>query len=79
MKLQRSVSGQRLVDHRCRKWDYTRIRQAGSHVMLRTETPSRDGISVPLHSPLRPGMLAAIVRDVATHKGVTREDILRDL
>jgi predicted RNA binding protein YcfA (HicA-like mRNA interferase family) len=79
MKMPRDVSGQRLADHLCRHWDFERVGQVGSHIMLRTDTPERKKVVVPEHHPLRTGTLSAILRQVADHKGVTREDILRDL
>jgi len=47
--------------------------------MLRTETPSPQKQVIPAHQPLRLGTLSAILGQIARHKQVTREDILRDL
>jgi len=51
----------------------------GSHIIIETETPQHQRLSVPDHHPLRTGTLNAILRTVAAHKGVSREEILRSL
>jgi predicted RNA binding protein YcfA (HicA-like mRNA interferase family) len=79
MKLPRNVSGDQFADHLCRRWDYKRVTQVGSHIMLRTEMPSGARQVIPAHNPMRIGTFAKILAQVAEHKGVTREDILRDL
>ena len=78
-KLPRSLSGERLADHLCQYWKYVYLRQSGSHILPGTDTLSRRTQAVPCHSPLKVGTLSAILGQVATHKGLTREDILRDL
>jgi len=47
--------------------------------MLETQTPSRAKQVVPAHAALKIGTLSAILGQVATHKQLTREDILRGL
>jgi hypothetical protein len=65
MKLPRDLSGDKLARLLCRKWDYQQINQVGSHI--------------PAHKALRIGTLNGILRTVATHKNVDREDILSSL
>jgi predicted RNA binding protein YcfA (HicA-like mRNA interferase family) len=79
MKLPRDISGDQLANHICRKWEYTRITQVGSHIMLRTETPTRAKQVIPAHTSLKIGTLSKILGQIAVHKQVTREDILRGL
>lgn len=79
MKLPRSLFGRELADHLIRRWEYAEERQLGSHIILRTETPSGQTLPIPAHKPLKIGTLAAIVRMVAEHKGVSRDEILRGL
>jgi predicted RNA binding protein YcfA (HicA-like mRNA interferase family) len=49
MKLPRDLSGLDLIEVLCRTWGYTKIHQEGSHVILQTDTPSRQRIAVPAH------------------------------
>jgi predicted RNA binding protein YcfA (HicA-like mRNA interferase family) len=79
MKLPRDLSGEQLIRSLCRSWDYRRTGQVGSHVVLETESPSHQRIVVPTHKSLRVGTLNAILRSVARHKAVSKEEILRAL
>ncbi len=79
MKIPRDLSGEDLVKHLCRKWEYRVVHQEGSHVVLETETPSHQRIAVPAHKNLRIGTLNVILRSVARHKGVERQDLLDSL
>jgi predicted RNA binding protein YcfA (HicA-like mRNA interferase family) len=77
MKLPRDLSGRQLVQLLCGSCGYRNVHQVGSHIILETETPKHQRLSVPDHRPLRTGTLNAILRAVAAHKGVSREEILR--
>jgi predicted RNA binding protein YcfA (HicA-like mRNA interferase family) len=79
MKLPRDLSGRELVAVLCHSWGYREVHQQGSHVILETDQPSRQRLPVPAHDFLRIGTLNAILRLVAQHKGVSREDILKHL
>ncbi len=76
MKLPRDISGEQLIQILCRNWDYRQTGQVGSHVVLETDTPTHQRIVVPAHKTLRIGTLNAIVRSIATHKGVPRTAVL---
>ena len=79
MKLPRDVSGTHLADTLCRRWQYTRVHQAGSHIILETSEPAHHRIAIPDHHPLRIGTLNSVLRAIAGHKGVAREAIVGDL
>ena len=79
MKVPRDLSGTRLIKVLCRDWSYRQVHQEGSHVILQTETPGHQRLSVPNHNRLRVGTLNSIVRTVATHKGVDRQTVLDSL
>jgi predicted RNA binding protein YcfA (HicA-like mRNA interferase family) len=79
MKLPRDVSGERLAEALCRRWQYSRVHQSGSHIVLETEEPSHQRIAVPDHDALRIGTFNSILRAVSNHKGVTREAIVATL
>jgi predicted RNA binding protein YcfA (HicA-like mRNA interferase family) len=79
MKLPRDLSGQDMVRVLCRSWGYQKVNQVGSHIILQTDKPSSHRIAIPAHASLRIGTLNAILRSVADHKGVSREDILSSL
>ena len=79
MKLPRDLDGRALAHALCKHWDYRNVHQSGSHIILQTETPGHQRIPVPDHSPLRIGTLNAILRLIAEHKQVSREQILATL
>jgi len=79
VKLPRDLSGVELADHLCRHWNYAKIHQVGSHIVLQTPTPTSHRIAIPAHKALRVGTLNSIVRDVAGHKQVDRALILQHL
>lgn len=79
MKIPRDLSGAQLVKVLCRNWGYRVIHQEGSHLILQTDTPAHQRLSVPNHNPLRVGTLNGIVRAVSAHKGVERQRLLDTL
>jgi predicted RNA binding protein YcfA (HicA-like mRNA interferase family) len=79
MKLPRDLSGEELAAHLCNHWEYLRIHQVGSHIILQTQTPTAHRISVPAHHPLRIGTLNSILSAVAALKNVPKEAILKGL
>ena len=79
MKIPRDLSGTDLARRLCRGWGYQVVHQEGSHIVLETEKPSHQRIVVPAHRNLRIGTLNAILRGVARHKGVDRQEILKSL
>ena len=79
MKLPRDLSGQSLVKHLAKHWEYRQVHQVGSHIILQTEQPSSHRIAIPAHNPLRIGTLNAILASVAAHRNVTKEEILKDI
>ena len=79
MKLPRDLSGAELIKLLCGHFGYRRVNQEGSHVILETSEPRQHRISIPDHASLRIGTLNAILRVIATVKGVEKEDILRHL
>jgi hypothetical protein len=48
-------------------------------VILQTGTPGHQRLPVPDHHVLRVGMLNTIIRLVAAHKGVSKEEVLKGL
>lgn len=79
MKIPRDLSGHELIKVLCRSWGYRQVHQVGSHVILETEDPSHHRLAIPDHRCLRVGTLNGILRAVAEHKSVIREEILKTL
>jgi predicted RNA binding protein YcfA (HicA-like mRNA interferase family) len=79
MKVPRDVSGVHPADVLCRRWQYAKVHQIGSHIILETSEPSHQRIAIPDHRPLRLGTFNSILRTVARHKGVPRDAIIASL
>lgn len=78
MKLPRDMDAPELIKA-LQRIGYRAVRQSGSHVRLQTEQPKPHAVTVPNHSPLKLGTLAAILADVADHHGLTRDALLQRL
>lgn len=78
MKLPRDLSGADLVKA-LERHSYGVTRQKGSHMRLTTHKNGEHHVTVPRHNPLRIGTLRAILEMVATHLGLDREELQRDL
>jgi len=76
MKLPRDISGAMLVKTLCKEFNYTRVHQVGSHIVLETEIPIHHRIAVPDHDSLRIGTLNSILKAVAQAKGIDKRKIL---
>ena len=75
MKLPRDVSAERLV-LALRKLGYEPVRQTGSHIRVRTMQNGEYHETVPCHSPLKAGTLNSILRNIAAHHQLTRDQLL---
>ena len=75
MKLPRDLSGDdlaKLLEH----LGYQVTRQTGSHLRLTTTDPAEHHITIPRHDALRIGTLSAILRDIAGHHGMSKDQLI---
>ena len=75
MKLPRDVSGDDLATALGRL-DFQITRQTGSHLRLTTAHQGEHHITIPRHDSLRVGTLSAILRDVAEHHGLSKDELI---
>lgn len=78
MKIPRDLSGRELVKVLARL-GYEVSHQTGSHIRLTTLSNGEHHVTVPEHNPIKIGTLNAIMKDVAAHAGLTREELLEVL
>lgn len=78
MRLPREISGEELAKL-LGKYGYAVSRQTGSHMRLTTIQQGEHHITVPSHKCLKIGTLSAILGDVATHFGVDKSNLVKDL
>jgi predicted RNA binding protein YcfA (HicA-like mRNA interferase family) len=62
-----------------RKLGYAVVRQSRSHLRLSTELPRQHHLTIPAAPPLKIGMIAAIIKDVAAHHKITVEELVKCL
>lgn len=80
MKLPRDMDAPVLIKA-LQRIGYVVVRQTGSHIRLEVDQPGRHALTIPNHSPLRVGTLAAILSDVAAQRNISRDalvELLRD-
>ncbi|MDZ8078925.1 MAG: type II toxin-antitoxin system HicA family toxin [Nostoc sp. DcaGUA01] len=75
MKLPRDLSGSELVNALARL-GYEISHQKGSHIRLTIQQNGEHHITVPAHDPIKIGTFNSILRDVAVHADLTRDELL---
>jgi predicted RNA binding protein YcfA (HicA-like mRNA interferase family) len=78
MKIPRNISGSELAKH-LKSFGYQITRQTGSHMRLTTLESGEHHITIPKHDPLRTGTLTAILKDIAQHFQLSREELIDQL
>ena len=74
MKLPRAI-GKELVAA-LRELGNEITRQSGSHIRLTTQVHDTHHFTIPDHRPLKVGTLSAILRDMAQHHGLDRDELV---
>jgi predicted RNA binding protein YcfA (HicA-like mRNA interferase family) len=78
MKLPRDLGGQELA-HQLEKFGYCITRQTGSHLRLSHADKPVHHLTIPRHKPLRVGTLNNIIKELADHLKINKEELLRKL
>ncbi len=78
MRLPRDLGGKDLAA-RLGRYGYEVTRQTGSHMRLTTTEGGEHHVTIPRHKSLRVGTLGAILRDVADHQGISRQELMEAL
>ncbi|MEW5938067.1 MAG: type II toxin-antitoxin system HicA family toxin [Chloroflexota bacterium] len=78
MKIPRDLGGEELA-RLLKKYGYAVTRQVGSHMRLTTLQGGDHHVTIPRHNPLRLGTLNSILKDVAGHIGVSRDELFESL
>jgi predicted RNA binding protein YcfA (HicA-like mRNA interferase family) len=78
VSLPRELSGADLIKA-LQNAGYVMTRQKGSHIRLTTSRNGEHHVTVPYHDSLKVGTLAGILRDVAEHLRLERDELLQQL
>jgi predicted RNA binding protein YcfA (HicA-like mRNA interferase family) len=77
-KLPRNISGQELVQ-KLKKLGYVPTRQVGSHIRLTTNNNGTHHVTIPDHTPIKIGTLSGILKDIADHFKMSKDELLDQL
>nr|WP_155743042.1 type II toxin-antitoxin system HicA family toxin [Scytonema sp. UIC 10036] len=61
------------------KLGYETTRQTSSHIRLTTQENGEHNLTIPAHDPIKIGTLSAILREIANHFNLEREELLNRL
>ncbi len=78
MRIPRDVGGTDLAQL-LKRYGYAVTRQTGSHMRLTTQQGGEHHITIPQHKPLRIGTLNSILKDVADHLKMERDDLINSI
>jgi len=76
MRIPRHLSGQAVSKVLVNRLEYRVVHKRGSHIVLETNEPAHQRVVIPDHKVLRVGTLNSIIRAVANHKRVSKDEIL---
>lgn len=78
MKLPRDLGGEELA-HALARLGYRVTRQTGSHLRLTTTVGGEHHVTIPKHKPLRLGTLNRVLKEVAQHLGLDKQELIQRL
>jgi predicted RNA binding protein YcfA (HicA-like mRNA interferase family) len=78
VKVPRDLSSTQLI-RLLSNFGYEITRQTGSHIRLTTQSNGQHHITIPAHDPLKIGTLNAILRSVAEHFSLTKDEFLEQM
>lgn len=78
MRIPRDLGGEELAKL-LKRHGYEFTRQIGSHMRLTTQQGGEHHVTVPRHKPLRVGTLNSILKDIAEHLKLSRDELAESL
>jgi predicted RNA binding protein YcfA (HicA-like mRNA interferase family) len=78
LKLPRDLSGEELA-RLLGRLGYQVVRQTGSHMRLTRMAEGEQRVTIPRHGTLKVGTLNSILKDVAEHLKMSKEELIREL
>ncbi len=78
MSIPKDITGKELIKL-LKPLGYSVIRQTGSHIRIQTNLNGTHSQTIPNHSPIKLGTLNSILKDIALHFNITKEELLNKL
>ena len=78
MRIPRDLTGLELIKL-LRQFGYEVTRQTGSHIRIQTQTQGEHSETIPRHDPIKIGTLNNILKNIAAHLGLTKDQLAEQL
>ncbi|MBD2752784.1 type II toxin-antitoxin system HicA family toxin [Spirosoma validum] len=78
MKIPRHLTGIELVKL-LKPLGYEVVRQTGSHIRIQTIENGQHYETIPRHDPIKIGTLNNILKNIAEHFGLTKDELVKQL
>ena len=78
MKIPRALTGLELIKL-LKPFGYEIIRQTGSHIRIQTMQNGQHYETIPRHDPIKIGTLNNILKNIAEHFSLTKEELVKQL
>ncbi len=78
MRIPKNLTGKDLIKA-LGAFGYSVTRQVGSHIRLTTQQNGIHHITMPNHKPLKVGTLSSILKSIANHFDISKEDLVDKL
>lgn len=78
MKIPRDITALDLVK-RLKPFGYEVVRQTGSHIRIQTLENGQHSETIPRHDPIKIGTLNNILKNIADHFGLTKDELAAKL
>jgi predicted RNA binding protein YcfA (HicA-like mRNA interferase family) len=78
MKIPRSLTGLELIKL-LKPFVYEVVRQTGSHIRIQTMQNGQHYKTIPRHDPIKIGTLNNILKNIAEHFDLTKEELASEL
>lgn len=78
MRIPKDITGTELIKL-LKPYGYEVIRQSGSHIRITTQQNGEHSETIPNHNPLKIGTLNNILKNIAAHFDISKEDLITRL
>jgi len=78
MRIPRDLTGLDLIKL-LKPFGYEVVRQTGSHIRIQTTLNGLHCETIPRHDPIKIGTLNSILKSIAEHVGLSKEELVRQL
>lgn len=78
MRIPRDLTGLELIKL-LKPFGYVVTRQTGSHIRIQTQVPGEHSETIPRHDPIKIGTLNNILKNIAAHLGLTKDQLAEKL